>query len=67
MGDIDQNQFQTETTHGVANETVAQQADAENRANHVQYNYVHIMNTKEWTEYEKRILIQFNHEERERG
>ena len=36
MGDIDQNQFQTETTHGVANETVAQQADAENRANHVQ-------------------------------
>ena len=67
MGDIDQNQFQTETTHGVANETVAQQADAENRANHVQYNLVHIMNNKEWTENEKRRIIQINQEERERG
>ena len=28
MGDIDQNQFQTQQTHGVANEAVSKQVDA---------------------------------------
>ena len=28
MADIDQNQFQTQQTHGVANETVSKQVDA---------------------------------------
>ena len=32
MGDIDQNQFQPQQTHDVANETVAEQVDAENIA-----------------------------------
>ena len=32
MRDIDQNQFQPQQTHDVANETVAEQADAESIA-----------------------------------
>ena len=32
MGDIDQNQFQTQQTHDVADETVAEKVDAENIA-----------------------------------
>ena len=32
MGDIDQNQFQTQQTHAAANEVVAEQVDAENTA-----------------------------------
>ena len=44
MGDIDQNQFQTQQTHDVANETVAEQVDAENIANELHSNNAHIMN-----------------------
>ena len=49
MGDIDQNQFQTQQTHGVANETVAEQVEAENIASQLRKNNVHIMNKGEWT------------------
>ena len=44
MGDIDQNQFQTQQTHDVANETVAEQVDVENIANELHSNNAHIMN-----------------------
>ena len=40
MGDI---QFQTQQTYDVANETVAQQVDAQNLASQLHKNNVHIM------------------------
>ena len=45
-GDIDQNQFQPQQTHDVANETIAEQVDAENTASQHNSN-VHIMNKGE--------------------
>ena len=48
-GDIDQNQFQTQQTHDVANKTVAEQVEAENIASQLRKNNVHIMNKGEWT------------------
>ena len=44
MGDIDQNQFQTQQTHEIANETVAEHIDAENIASQLHNNNVHIIN-----------------------
>ena len=38
MGDIDQNQFQTQQTHEIANETVAEHTDAENIASQLDNN-----------------------------
>ena len=50
MGDIDQNQFQTQQTHDVANETVAEQVEAENVASQLRKsNVLHIMNKGECT------------------
>ena len=45
MGDIDQNQFQTQQTHEIANETVAEHTDAENIASQLDNN-----NFISWTE-----------------
>ena len=47
MGDIHQNQFQTQQTHDVANEAVAEQVDAENTASQLHNNKVHIMNKRQ--------------------
>ena len=47
MGGINQIQFQTEQTHDVANETVAEQVDAGNTASQLHKNNVHIMNKGE--------------------
>ena len=50
MGDIDQDQYQSIARHEDANETVAQQACAKNRAARVQdNNRVHTVNNREWT------------------
>ena len=67
MGDIDQNQFRTQQTHDVANETVAEQVDAENIASQLHNNDVHIMNKQEWMNKEKLKIVQINREERQKG
>ena len=67
MGDIDQNQFQPQQTHDVANETVVEKVDAENIASQSHNNDVHIMNKGEWTNEEKLKIVQINREERQRG
>ena len=67
MGHIDQNQFQTQQTHDLANETVAEQVDAENIASQLHNNNAHIMNKGEWTNEEKSKRVQINKEERQKG
>ena len=67
MGDIDQNQFQPQQTHDVANETVVEKVDAENIASQSHNNDVHIMNKGEWMNEEKLKIVQINREERQRG
>ena len=67
MGDVDQNQFQPQQTHDVANETVAEQVDAENIASQLHKNNVHIINKGEWTNEEKLKIVQTNREERQKG
>ena len=67
MGDIDQNQFQPQQTHDVANETVVEKVDAENIASQLHNNDVHIVNKGEWTNEEKLKIVQINREERERA
>ena len=67
MGDIDQNQFQPQQTHDVANETVAEQVDAENIASQLQNKNVHIMSKGELTKKEKLKIAQINREESQKG
>ena len=67
MGDNDQNRFQTEQTHDVANETVAEQVDAESIASQLHNNNVHIMKKGEWAYEEKMKMVQINREERQKG
>ena len=56
-GDNDQNQFQTQQTHDVANETLAEQVDSENIASQLHNNNVYIMNKGEWTNEGKMYII----------
>ena len=65
MGDIDQMQFQTQQTHDVANQTGAEQVDAENTSNQLHENNVHSINKGEWMNEEK--LMQIHSEERQKG
>ena len=67
MSDIDQNQFQPQQTHDVANETVAEQADAESIASQLHNINVHIMNKEGWTNEEKLKIVQINREESQKG
>ena len=67
MSDIDQNQFQPQQTHDVANETVAEQADAESIASQLHNINVHIMNKEGWTNEEKLKIVQMNREESQKG
>ena len=68
MGDIDTNLFQPQETHNDVNNTVAQQAGAENRTRHIQNNNtVHTMNCREWTNEEKRRVVQIDAEERQKS
>ena len=67
MGDIDQNQFRSQQTRDVANETVAEQVDAENIASQLRNNDVHIINKQEWMNKEKLKIVQINREERQKG
>ena len=67
MSDIDQNQFQPQQTHDEANETVAEQADAESIASQLHNINVHIMNKEGWTNEEKLKIVQINREESQKG
>ena len=66
MEDLDNNQFQPNQSHDIANDTVAQ-TGAGNRANHDNGDIVHIMNNREWTEEQKRKLVEIGRQEKRRG
>ena len=66
MEDLDNNQFQPNQPHDVTDDTVAQ-IGAENRANHGSDDIVHIINNREWTEEQKRKLVEIDTQERRRG
>ena len=65
MEDLDNNQFQPNKPHDVADDTVAQ-IGAENRVNHGNDDIVHIMKNREWTEEQKRKLVEIDMQERRR-
>ena len=65
MEDLDNNQFQPNQSHDIANDTVAQ-TGAGNRANHDNGDIVHIMNNREWTEEQKRKLVEIGRQEKRR-
>ena len=67
MGDINQDQFQTQKIYDVAVETVVEQVDAENIARQLHNNNVYIINKGEWTNEEKLKIVQINREERQKG
>ena len=66
MEDLDNNQFQPNQPHDVADYTVAE-IGAENSANHENDDIVHIMNNREWTDEQKRKLVKIDRKERRRG
>ena len=66
MEDLDNNQFQPNQPHDVADDTVAPN-DAENRANHDNDDIVHMMNNCEWTDEEKHKIVEIDIQERRRG
>ena len=65
MEDLGNNQFQPNQLHDIANDTVAQ-IGAENIANHNNDDIVHIINNCEWTEEQKRKLVEIDRQERRR-
>ena len=65
LEDSDNNQFQPKQPHDVADDTVTQN-DAENRANHDNDDILHIINNREWTEEQKRKLVEIDRQERRR-
>ena len=66
MEDLDNNQFQPNQPHDVADNTVAPN-DAENRANHDNDDIVHMMNNREWTNEQKHKTVEIDIQERRRG
>ena len=71
MEDLDYNyQNQPNLTLGVADRTVAQLTGAENKADRERDNRLHTMNCREWTDEEKKRVVEIDMEERmksERG
>ena len=66
MRDLDNNHLRPRILRDVAYNTVAP-LDAENIANHVNNNTVHNMNNREWTDEQKRRIVEIDEEERKRG
>ena len=66
MEDLDNNQFQPNQLYDIANDTVAQ-TGAECRPNHDNVNIIHVMSNSEWTEEQKRKLVEIDRQERTRG
>ena len=66
MEDLDNNQFQPNQPRDLANIAVVP-IGAENRANHENENHVHAVNRGEWTQEQKRKIVEIDTEERRRG
>ena len=66
MEDLDNNQFQPNQLHDLADYPVAQ-LDAENIANHENESIVHIVNNREWTGEQKNRIVEIDIQERRRG
>ena len=68
MDDLDYNyQNQPNVTIGVAERPVALLTDAENRAGRVQNNIFHTMNNREWTDEEKKRVVQIDRKNKQKG
>ena len=68
MEDLDYNyQNQPNFTLGVADRTVAQLTDAENIADRERNNRLHTMNCRDWTDEEKKRVVEIDREERMKG
>ena len=65
MGDLDNNQFQPNILHDIANDTVAP-LDVENVEYH-ENNKVHRMNNREWTHKQRHRIVEIDTKERARG
>ena len=65
MEQLDNNQFQPNQPHDVADDTVAPN-DAENRENHGNDDIVHMMNNREWTDEQKHKIVEIDIQERRR-
>ena len=65
MEDLDNNQFQPNILHDVANDTVAP-LGVENVAYH-ETNNVHRMNSREWTDEQGHRIVEIDTAERTRG
>ena len=59
MEDLDNNQFQPNELHDIADDTVAQ-TGVENRANHVNDDDVHMVNNGEWTDEQKYRIVEID-------
>ena len=66
MGDLDNDQFQPNQPHDVADDTVAQM-DAEIGANHNNNDMLNMMNNREWTDEQKYRIVEIDTQERKRG
>ena len=68
MEDLDYNyQNEPNSTLGTADRTVAQLTDAESIADHVQSNKSHTMNGRDWTDEEKKRVVEIDREEQMKG
>ena len=68
MEDLDYNyQNQPNFTLGIADRTVAQLTDAESIADSVQNSKSHTMNGRDWTDEEKKRVVEIDREERMKG
>ena len=65
MEDLNNNHFQPNQPHDVADDTVAQNG-AENRENHDNDDMVHMMNNCEWNEEQKLKLVEIDRQVRRR-
>ena len=66
MEDLDNNQFQPNQPHDVADDTVVLN-DAENRPNHDNDDIVHMMNNREWTDEQQHKIVEIDIQERRKG
>ena len=68
MEDLDYNyQNQPNFTLGITDRTVAQLTDAGSIADRVQSNKSHTMNVRDWTDEEKKRVVEIDREERMKG
>ena len=66
MGDLDNNQLQPVILCDATNDTVAP-LDADDMVNHNNDNRVHTMNNRDWTDEQKKRIVEIDENERKRG